>query len=135
MVRRISLLCFTCVLLAASVIDTAGQALPEDARAVLPQTITQLQALPGQSAEISNLVVANREIPGLLLPALVELSGKVTIDDGTTLPPFPTALMIEAKSSTGAPVATAAGRDGVLRLPMLEGEYRFSTGALPAGYF
>lgn len=93
-----------------------------------------VRTIPGQSAEISNLVVANREIPGLLLPALVELSGKVTIDDGTTLPPFPTALMIEAKSSTGAPVATAAGRDGVLRLPMLEGEYRFSTGALPAGY-
>jgi hypothetical protein len=88
MVRRISLLCFTCVLLAASVIDTAGQALPEDARAVLRKPSRNLQALPGQSAEISNLVVANREIPGLLLPALVELSGKVTIDDGTTLPRF-----------------------------------------------
>ena len=59
MVRRILLLCLTCVLLSASVIDATGQALPEDARAVLRQTITQLQVLAdryqqsGQAASAS----------------------------------------------------------------------------------
>jgi LCCL domain/Carboxypeptidase regulatory-like domain len=33
----------------------------------------------------------------------------------------------------GASIATAAGRGGTFRLPVLEGEYRFSVGALPMG--
>jgi hypothetical protein len=100
----------------------------------IPPGNYSVRTIPGSSLEISNIAVADREIRGLVVPAFVELSGKVTIDDGTTLPAFPTALMVEFKRTNGASIATAAGRDGSLRLPVWEGEYGVATGALPPGY-
>jgi 5-hydroxyisourate hydrolase-like protein (transthyretin family) len=99
----------------------------------VPAGTYSVRTIPGSASEISKLTVADRDIPGLVLPAFVQLSGRVVLDDGSALPASPIALMIEATRSNGTSVATAAGRDGAFRLPLGEGEYRISFGKLPTG--
>ncbi len=99
----------------------------------IPAGLYAVRTIPGSPFEISKLTVADRDIRGFAIPALVELSGRATFDDGSPLPVLPTALMLEARPASGASFATAAGHGGTFRIPILEGEYRFAVGALPTG--
>lgn len=99
----------------------------------VPAGTYSLRTVPGSSAEIAKVIAADREIRGLVIPALVELAGQVTLADGSTLPTASTALMIAAERADGTSTATAAGRNGAFRLPLGEGEYRISFGKLPPG--
>jgi hypothetical protein len=101
--------------------------------ASVPPGSYSVRTIPGSSMEVTKLAVADREIGGLVFPALVELAGRVTVDGGGAIPPSNMALMIEANRSNGTSVATAAGSDGSFRFPLSEGEYRIAVGRLPAG--
>src|SRR5262245_37125744 len=59
MIKRISMVWFAWAFLSAGAIHAAGQALPEDARAVLRQTVTQLQALADQYQRSGQTAAAN----------------------------------------------------------------------------
>ena len=100
----------------------------------VPPGVYTVKTNPGTAASMATIVVADRDIPGLRLAGYAELSGAVVLQDESKLPSTSTALMIEAKSEKGASLATAVGRDGTFRFPLLEGEYRMTFGKLPAGF-
>jgi hypothetical protein len=99
----------------------------------IPAGTYTLRTLPGTSAPLATITVADREITGLVVPAFVELAGRVAMDDGGPMPPASFALMIEARRADGSILSTAVRPDGTFRLPLAEGEYRIAHGKLPPG--
>jgi hypothetical protein len=91
-----------------------------------------VRTIPGPTAEISKMTVATSEIRGVIVPALVQISGRVVLEDGGAIPPSPVAVMVEA-ARPNATIATPVGRDGAFTLPLGEGDYRISLGRLPPG--
>jgi hypothetical protein len=91
-----------------------------------------VRTIPGPTAEISRVTVADREVRGIVVPALVQISGRVILEDGGAIPASPVAVMVEA-ARPNATIATPIGRDGAFNLPLGEGDYRISLGRLPPG--
>ena len=83
-------------------------------------------------ASRTTIVVADREISGIKVEAYAELVGKAVLQDGSRLPDFSPALMLQAQRK-GFVGGTAIRNDGTFRFPLLEGEYRIAVGKLPAG--
>jgi hypothetical protein len=100
----------------------------------VPAGTYTVRTVPGTSTPVSTIVVTNRELTGLVLPAFGELTGRVALENGTVLPAFSPALMLEVRRGTGRGLATAVRRDGTFRLPLAEGEYRISLRGIPAGF-
>ena len=112
-----------------SPVDTAGKfELPS-----VPAGNYAVRTVPGSMVSQATVVVADREVSGIVLPAQVELSGVVILQDGQKLPRLSPALMVQATSVKGLTLATAIRSDGGFRFPLAEGEYRISLGKLPAG--
>jgi hypothetical protein len=99
----------------------------------VPAGTYTLRTVPGSLTSQNTLVVANREITGVVIPSFVELAGVVALQDGQKLPALSTALMIQAVPVKGTTLATAIRSDGSFRFPLGEGEYRISMGKLPEG--
>jgi hypothetical protein len=99
----------------------------------VPAGTYSLRTVPGSLSAQSTVVIADREITGVAVPAYVELTGIVVLQDGQKLPSLSTALMIQAVPVKGATLATAIRSDGAFRFPIVEGEYRISMGKLPGG--
>jgi len=89
--------------------------------------------IPGPGTPLTTLVVADRDVTGLTLPATVELSGHVALSDGSILPLLSPALMISVRRSNGTTLSTAIRSEGAFRLPLPEGVYRVEFDNLPAG--
>jgi len=98
----------------------------------VPAGTYALRTVPGSLTSQGSVVVGDRDVTGLIIPAFVELTGVVVLQDGLKLPAFSPALMIQATPAKGTTLATAI-RDGVFRFPVVEGEYRVSMGNLPDG--
>ena len=92
-----------------------------------------LRTVPGSLSAHGNVVIADRALAGIVIPAFVELTGVAVMQDGQSLPPLSTALMIQAVPVKGTTLATAIRADGGFRFPIVEGEYRISMGKLPEG--
>jgi hypothetical protein len=101
--------------------------------ATVPPGSYTVRTLPGNSVPLATVVVGDREVAGVRVPAYAELTGQVGFQDGRKLPAFSTALTIEAKPPQGISLATLVRADGTFRFPLAEGEYRISFGKLPAG--
>jgi hypothetical protein len=101
--------------------------------ATVPPGSYTVRTLPGNSAPSATVVVGDREVAGVRVPAYAELIGHVGFQDGRKLPAFSTALTIEAKPPQGISLATLVRADGTFRFPLAEGEYRISFGKLPTG--
>ena len=100
----------------------------------VPAGTYTVRTLPGSMTAQATVVVADREISGVVVPGFAELSGTVVLQDGEKLPSMSPALMIQAVSAKGTTLATAIRPDGGFRFPLIEGEYRISMGKLPAGF-
>jgi hypothetical protein len=99
----------------------------------VPPGIYTLRTVPGSLSAQGTLVVADRDMTGVLIPAVLELTGIVVLQDGQQLPMLSPALMIQAVPAKGTTLATAIRADGGFRFPLIEGEYRISFGKLPEG--
>jgi hypothetical protein len=100
----------------------------------VPAGTYSIRTLPGDLMPHATVIVAGREISGLIVPGFLELTGNVLLQDGQRLPHLSPALMIQATPVKGATRATAVRPDGEFRFPLIEGEYRMSLGKLPAGF-
>ena len=114
-------------------LETAMDADGKFELASVPPGSYSLRTLPGAAVSQTTVVVADREVSGIVVPGFVELLGVVVLQDGQKFPALSPALMIQAKSAKGASLATAIRSDGGIRFPITEGEYRISLGKLPAG--
>ena len=92
-----------------------------------------LRTLPGSAAAQATVVVADRDVTGIVVPAYIEVAGVVLLQDGQPVPKFSPALMIQATLVNGTTFATAIRADGKFRFPLVEGEYRITFGKLPTG--
>jgi hypothetical protein len=99
----------------------------------VPPGSYSLGTLPGSMNSMATVVVADREVSGIVVPAYVELLGAVVLQNSQKFPTLSPALMIQATSVKGASLATVIRSDGGFRFPLTEGEYRISLGKLPAG--
>jgi hypothetical protein len=100
---------------------------------IVPAGTYTLRTVPGSLSAQGSLVVADRDIDGVVIPGFVELTGIVVLQDGQKLPALSPALMIQAIPVKGTTLATAVRSDGSFRFPLVEGEYRISFGKLPEG--
>jgi hypothetical protein len=99
----------------------------------VPAGTYTLRTVPGSLGAQGTLVVADRDMTGVVIPAVLELTGIVVLQDGQQLPMLSPALMIQAVPAKGTTLATAIRADGGFRFPLIEGEYRISMGKLPEG--
>src|SRR5688572_23505985 len=98
----------------------------------VPPGTYSVRTIPGHSTVLSTIVVADREITGIVLPAFSTVAGRVIMEDKSGIPAPPYALMIEAKRASGTTLATTVTSNG-FTLPLVESEYQISFGKLPAG--
>src|SRR5688572_18211601 len=99
----------------------------------IPAGTYTFRTVPGSQTPHTTVVVADREISGVIVPAFVELTGIVALQDGQKLPTLSPALMIRAVRDKGATLATAIRPDGGFRFPLIEGDHQISLGNLPPG--
>jgi hypothetical protein len=99
----------------------------------VPAGTYTVRTVPGLSSAVSTVVVKDADISGLVLPSFVALAGRVAFEDGSALPRFSSAMMVEARLANGPTLSTPVGQDGTFRLPVREGEYRISVRNIPAG--
>ena len=98
----------------------------------VPPGIYTVRTIPGnQSPPHATVVVADRDIAGLIVPAVVQLTGTVVRVDGQTYPRVSPAVMVRAAPAAGPTFASTIRPDGRFILPLTEGEYRLSLGNLP----
>jgi hypothetical protein len=92
----------------------------------VPPGAYTVRTVPGTFTPAATIVVADRDISGVVMPAFVEVSGNAVLADGTPLPRLSPALMIEVKRARGSTLTTPVHPDGTFKLPLAEGEYRLA---------
>jgi hypothetical protein len=99
---------------------------------VLPLPASLTYASSGSAALPPTIIVGNRDVTAVRIPAYAELRGQISFQDGRDLP-WPETVTIEAKPLKGVPLVIAVRYDGAFRFPLTEGEYHISLGRLPVG--
>jgi hypothetical protein len=79
----------------------------------VPAGTYAVRTIPGTFASVATIIVADREVSAVVLPAFVEIAGRVALEDGSALPRVSSALMVEAKRPGASTLTTTVRQDGM----------------------